>query len=429
MNNWRPRSSKGGLIGIFLTLLVLAGFCLLIYLGVSAAFETGEENTTPGANLGTLAFFLSAAATSLMASLLAYRTWGFYQLRYFLDRNSLRIELGGRQQNIPLANITQVFPGSSLPEKLTKGSSFPPETIENSPLETERVTSPSRPSYPGFSGTSLPNAAADSSVEEEDDFFKYKVVEEKPHKTREGGKGIFTETKEDYPAPEPGLEPGLTSEKSSHPFKSEEPGKINPTPSYKVKTKILTSWPGFYTNRGWLEPLGEVQFYSTQPIDRSVIIRTAKRAYAISPTDLKQFVIEYNLRRNLGAVEAVEEGIIGGKVLSHPLWKDRLAQGLILTGLALNLALFIYLLGRFGDLPPIMRLHYNKFGVVDRLESASSTLWLPFFGFLAGILNLALGAFIQNRDRLPALLLYGSIIIVQVMAWIAVLGIIATSGG
>jgi len=98
------------------------------------------------------------------------------------------------------------------------------------------------------------------------------------------------------------------------------------------------------------------------------------------------------------------------------------------VGVLLNLALFTFLFSRFPELPPTMRLHYNKYGLVDRLESVSAILWLPYIGLATAVVNSLLGALLQPRERIPAHLLYGSIIAVQLMVWIAAIGIIVSSG-
>src|SRR5689334_8368137 len=107
MNNWSAKPSKGGLIGIVLTALAFAAFGFVLWLFASAALESYEGDPSPGANLGTFGLGLAAFALALVVVLLAYRTWRFFQLHYYLDRNAIKIELGGKQQFIPLANIRQ----------------------------------------------------------------------------------------------------------------------------------------------------------------------------------------------------------------------------------------------------------------------------------------------------------------------------------
>jgi hypothetical protein len=50
-------------------------------------------------------------------------------------------------------------------------------------------------------------------------------------------------------------------------------------------------------------------------------------------------------------------------------------------------------------------------------------MWLPLIGLLALFFNSIFGAIVHVKDRIPALLLYASTIVVQFMVWVAVLSI------
>lgn len=446
MKDWRAKPSIGGIIGIVLTVLALAAFGVVLWLTLSAALQPGsEDNLNPGANLGTFGLILADCAIALVVALLAYRTWRFFRLHYYLDRNAIQIELGGKKQIIPLANVRYVLPADALLDRLrqeTYGEDAPPEAAGQRD-DGVKVRTHSQPRTRTTTAERVETtSAADSSVDEITDaeIIEAEVIEDEEVESRViEAEVVDADFFEASPAADSGdneevYNLSATEEipepekKPEDELKKEKERDIPQYVAFKVKTRPLTSWPGFYTNHGWLASLGEVRFYSTQPFAKTLLVRTNDTTYAISPSDSKQFMIEYRLRRNLGAIEAVEEEVVKGKFLSHPLWHDWLGRGLILLGVLANLALFAFLLWRFSDLPPIMRLHYNKFGVVDRLEAASAILWLPGLGLAAAVGNSVLGALIHMRERVPALLLYGSIIAVQLMTWIAAIGIIVSSG-
>lgn len=417
--NWRAKPSLGGAIGIALSILAFAAFGAVLWQTLSAALESYDDDPSPGANLGTFGLGLAAFGLALLVVLLAYRTWRFFQVRYYLDRNAIKIELGGKRQVIPLANVRQVITAESLLEALRQGAygeEIPTKAGERS--DGTKVNAYSQPRTQTIAQRVETTNAADS---DEEDSFWSEVAESEV---------VEAEVIEGTPAADSdnhSVVSKLPTEGGQKPAEKKRP-EVHRKVAFKVKTRPLTSWPGFYTNQGWLASLGEIQFYSTEPFAKTVLVRTANKTYALSPAEPKQFITEYRLRRNLGAIEAVEEGIIRGKFLSHPLWHDWLGRGLILTGVLANLALFAFLLSRFADLPPILRLHYNKFGVVDRLESASAIFWLPAIGLFTAIINSIIGAILHPLERVPALLLYGSIIAVQLLIWIAAIGIIVTSG-
>ncbi len=431
MNNWRAKPSVGGALGIALTGFALAVFGLLLWLTLNFALESYDDDPHYGANLGTFGLALATCAAALVVALLAYRTWRFFQTHYYLDRNAIKIELGGKQQIIPLANVRQVLPADTLLESLRQeayGGEKPPEAgRRDDGVRVRTFSQPRSTTTTTAHRVETATEAADSSLDEQ---IGSEVVEVE-------GEVLKTEFDDGITAADGGRPENLSSsqpisDNSSQNNLGKPPEKkAAPVPgfvAFKVKTKLLTSWPGFYTNQGWLASLGEIQFYSTQPFPKTLLVRTTNTTYAISPADPQQFMTEYKLRRNLGAIESVEEEVVRGKFLTHPLWHDWLGRGLILLGVVINLALFAFLLSRFADFPPIIRMHYNKFGVVDRLESSISILWLPLIGLLTAFTNSILGTWLHPRERVPALLLYGSIIAIQIMTWIATIGILATSG-
>ncbi|MEA3460218.1 MAG: PH domain-containing protein [Chloroflexota bacterium] len=94
---WKPRRSLSGLVGTILIILVLAADGALLFCLTSRSVD--------------LLFFILALAivSSLpVLILLAYRTYGFFNLRYLLDRNGLIITWADTQQIIPLGNITRI---------------------------------------------------------------------------------------------------------------------------------------------------------------------------------------------------------------------------------------------------------------------------------------------------------------------------------
>jgi hypothetical protein len=445
MKDWRAKPSIGGIVGIVLTVLALAAFGVVLWLTFSAALETSdsEEISSPGANLGTFGLVLACCGLALIIAFLVYRTWRFYQIHYYLDRNAITVELGGKKQIIPLANVRYVVPAEKLLDQLRQdayGEDAPTDPQERDDGVKFRTFSQPRARVATAERTET-TSAADSSFDDfdspaivEGEVIEAETVEAEVTEVIDAVE-VEVEVIEGSPAADSGSAPEVVEGAETQASPAEpEPVKTAKAPdvpghvAFNVKTRPLTSWPGFYTNQGWLASIGEVQFYSTQPFAKTLLVSTTNTTYAISPVDFKQFMIEYRLRRNLGAIEDVEEEVVKGRFLSHPLWKDWLGRGLILAGVLANLALFAFILWRFQDLPPIVRLHYNKFGVVDRLESASAILWLPGLGLLSAIVNSVLGALIHPRERVPALLLYGSILAVQLMVWIAALGIMINSG-
>src|SRR4051812_3758505 len=122
MKDWRALPSKGGLIGIIFTGVAAVIFGLAVWVTIMAATAPdvvqavqspdadpdtpAELLTVPtGNNIGTFFLALLCVVLLLVVIYLAYQTRKFFALRYSLDRNAIRINLGDSQQVIPLANV------------------------------------------------------------------------------------------------------------------------------------------------------------------------------------------------------------------------------------------------------------------------------------------------------------------------------------
>jgi uncharacterized membrane protein len=97
---------------------------------------------------------------------------------------------------------------------------------------------------------------------------------------------------------------------------------------------------------------------------------------------------------------------------------------LLLTGLLLCLALFGFLAFRFPVLPESVPLHFDAAGQPDRIGPRQGLFLLPLIGLLAWGINAVWGGVIYRRQRLAAYLLWGGAIAVQVIAGLALWGLI-----
>lgn len=490
MKDWRALPSRGGIIGLALTAGAALLLALAAWFTWRAATATeivqavqSEDSPDPpelvtipaGNNLNTFLLGLLVFGLLLVVLYLAYQTRRFFALRYSLDRNAVTITTGDRRQVIPLANIRHVLPartvlGQTAPKKDEPAAPPPPpsssppasdtparayprtrtmSTLEENALEAEpdlkeaevieaevkeTEVAQSEPANPSYQLTQT--AAADSSLDhlEDIDVIQADFVEiQDPLAGDTVASPVATPSEtlkpEDMRAIAVNFDNG---EQDSGPQSTAEPERpaeevVTTTASLQVKKRPFSSWPGFYTHQAQLPVLGPVQFYATQPLADCLLVRTDTLTYAISPRDQQQFISEYKLRRRLGAIEPVQETVLKGKFLSHPLWHDRLGRTLIALAVIFNLLLYIFLLARFNDVSPILRIHFNKFGQVDRTGERGELLLLPFIGLLALAGNTLLGAFVHLRERIPAYLLYASAILIQALTAIAVVVILLVS--
>jgi hypothetical protein len=94
---WKPRPSRGGWIGLAL----LGGLSLIdiLVMGVFAG--------TSAPPVRFLSVFLAMLSLPVLG-LIAYWTYGFFTLRYHLDRNGLVIRWGGDRQIVPIGRIQAI---------------------------------------------------------------------------------------------------------------------------------------------------------------------------------------------------------------------------------------------------------------------------------------------------------------------------------
>ena len=106
------------------------------------------------------------------------------------------------------------------------------------------------------------------------------------------------------------------------------------------------------------------------------------------------------------------------------LLTDRYLWALLILALVVNLGLFALLIVQFGNLPPLVPLHFDPGGEPDRIEARNAIFSLPQIGLLIILLNMILAGFFYGRERLAAYLLAGMSILIQFFLWFAAIGII-----
>jgi hypothetical protein len=111
------------------------------------------------------------------------------------------------------------------------------------------------------------------------------------------------------------------------------------------------------------------------------------------------------------------------------IWSDRWTLGLLAVSALAVTALFAFVLLRVPSLPVIMPLHFSAdgLGTPDRTGAPRGLLILPLIGLLTLFANAGLGGalYVWARQRAAAYFLLASTALVQLLVWIATLGLIA----
>jgi Bacterial PH domain len=176
-------------------------------------------------------------------------------------------------------------------------------------------------------------------------------------------------------------------------------------------------WAGLLAGRARLAGNRPAHLRTTLPLARSIAVLTPDGAYVVSPREPDAFIEAWRVRRPLGPTQHWREEEQRARFLSLPIWRDRLAWGLMALGLAANLALQVYLALVFNQLSAILPFHFDALGRPDRLGDRAEILRLPQVALLLLAIDLILGLIVYRRERLAAYLIWGGGLILQLLIW------------
>ena len=194
-------------------------------------------------------------------------------------------------------------------------------------------------------------------------------------------------------------------------------------------------WPGFEQGIGRIPGVGLVHFFGTRPWPNQLLVLTNGPAFAISPRTPERFLQAYAARQELGPNRQLEAGARRAGWLTWPLWTDRTAWTLIGIAVAISLSLFANTCLLFPGLDPQLPLHFQRpegdlitqlssLGQVDRIGGKIELFGLPVIGLIVLSANLVAGLILYKWERAGALLLWGSAAAVQILFWLATLGLL-----
>jgi hypothetical protein len=168
--------------------------------------------------------------------------------------------------------------------------------------------------------------------------------------------------------------------------------------------------------------------YATASAPACLAVSTAQATYLISPADRVGFVQAYEIRRTFGSGRVLAETLVPSAWHEHWLYRDRLAQVLIVVGLLAGLALLAYFVWVYPTLPVELPLHFDATGAPDLISPRRSLFLLPTITLLIWFFNAALGFTFYEQEPLAAYLLWGNGVFVQMAGfWVgrSVLNLVA----
>jgi hypothetical protein len=184
-------------------------------------------------------------------------------------------------------------------------------------------------------------------------------------------------------------------------------------------------WLGHWVGQADVDGLGTTLFYAAGGLDQQLIIVTTGVTYAITPADLAGFVEAFEQRQKMKPTQEVLQVSIRPAIFDWSLWSDRLALGLLGVTIVACLLLFGYTCLRFPGLAPRVALHFDALGNPDRFGPRVQVFLLPVIGLMSLGADVVMGLPMYLRDRIGAYLLWGGALMVQVLAWVAAVGILS----
>ena len=179
-------------------------------------------------------------------------------------------------------------------------------------------------------------------------------------------------------------------------------------------------WWGYHIGSGDAEGVGPVVFFSThRSADELVYVRTASVAYGLSPQDPERFATEIerfqSAKDDGGPAEAT---IRREQIAAHPIWGDRIAQYLALAAIAVNVALWGYVLAVYPDLNNEITIEFPPIGDITTLRARSEILTIPTAASVILGVNLLAGLLFEWKERAAAYLVLSGTLFFQVLFFI-----------
>lgn len=186
-------------------------------------------------------------------------------------------------------------------------------------------------------------------------------------------------------------------------------------------------WPGCLVGRGHTQAVGDLMYFATTPQSGQIIVATGKGGYVISPENIDEFVKLFEEEGRKGITEEVPYVQNRPEFYDWALWQDRWAIVLVAIGILLPFVLLVVVATRFPSLPASVPLHFDGLGQVDRTGPPSGLLILPAIGAIAWLVNGIIGVALyatRKGERSTAYLVWASSLGIQVLLWVAAIGLL-----
>jgi hypothetical protein len=189
----------------------------------------------------------------------------------------------------------------------------------------------------------------------------------------------------------------------------------------KLRRPPLSGW---WRGEGSHPALGRMTFYATDGAAKQLVVVTADHNFVVSPYDVEAFLDAFKARFDMQPTQPIVYSRMSPNLVEWVFWRDRVAHGLLLAALALNLGAFGIGLFRFPAVSAQVPLHFDARGIADRLVAKEQLFTPAFIGLALLITSVLFGvALYWRKERLSAYVLWGGSAAVQALFAVAMITI------
>ena len=167
--------------------------------------------------------------------------------------------------------------------------------------------------------------------------------------------------------------------------------------------------------------LGLVEFLAADS-RKLILVATSKRVFAISPKEMASLVRTFARATELGSLTPAEAKSVYPSFIITQAWDNPFARFLWISGLILNLGLFVWVGILIPSLPQVP-IGFNSFGAPAEPSSSVRLILLPFISSLMFMIGVFAGLYFYRWElqRPLAFILWLSSTLCAVLFLIAVL--------
>lgn len=186
-------------------------------------------------------------------------------------------------------------------------------------------------------------------------------------------------------------------------------------------------WPGSYRGTGHMPRAPEVEFMAADAREL-VLIATAERIYAISPTNPQAFLTAFQRFTEAGSLQPIKARSIHPTALLGRIWASKPARSLLLSGAILSLLMIILVSLVITTRATVIWGFFPDSSPGDPVP-AIRLLLLPVINGLFFLSNMILGLFFfrSEENRPLAYLVWGAGSFTPLLFFIAIISIMTAS--